>query len=227
MEAFLSSSDAYYFAEAIEKAYKTNRCLYTSLYDALLPVYVAMDLGVNDKTVIIFFQLAHGEIRIIDYYEDNNKDVPFYCHFMLQDKPYTYHTVFLPHDSKKREITNVANTFERDFRRLFSGTKTVVTVLPRIDKQLSISYSKISLERCVFNVNKVKSLIDKLAKYRKKWLESVGRYIEEPYHNDASNYGDAFRYVAQAVGHLETISSMGGAMDKHRKAVEDRLRKLY
>jgi hypothetical protein len=146
---------------------------------------------------------------------------------MLHEKPYTYHTVFLPHDSKKREITNVSNSFERDFRRLFSGTKTVVTVLPRIDKQLSISYSKILLERCVFNVSKVKSLVDNLARYRKKWMEAVNRYVEEPYHNEASNYADAFRYLTQAVGHLETVSSIGGAMDRHRKAVEDRLRKLY
>ena len=77
-EAFLSSSDAYYFAEAISKAYQSNRCLYTPLYDALLPVYVSMDIGVNDLTVMVFFQLAHGEIRVIDYYEDKNKGVDFY-----------------------------------------------------------------------------------------------------------------------------------------------------
>ena len=89
-EAFLSRSDAYYFAEYIETAYRENRCLYTSLYDALEPVYVAMDIGVNDLTVIIFFQVVHGEIRIIDYYEDSNKGLDFYAHFLLSEKKYIY-----------------------------------------------------------------------------------------------------------------------------------------
>src|SRR5690606_22606145 len=97
-EAFLSKSDAYYFAESIKKAWDERRCLYTPLYDALQPVYVAIDIGLNDLTVVIFFQLCHGEIRIIDYYEDSNKDVPFYAHFLQNDKKYLYHTIFLPHE---------------------------------------------------------------------------------------------------------------------------------
>jgi hypothetical protein len=137
-EAFLTSSDAYYFGEAINQAYNSGRCLYSPLYDGLLPVYVAMDIGVNDLTVMIFFQLAHGEVRIIDYYEDNNKDVPFYAKFLLQDKKFLYNTIFLPHDSTKRDALDITNTYERDFRRLFSGTNTRFHVLKRMDKQLSI-----------------------------------------------------------------------------------------
>jgi hypothetical protein len=146
-EAFLSSSDAFYFAEAIQAAYNENRCLYTPLYDALLPVYVVMDIGVNDLTVISFFQIAHGEIRVIDYYEDKNKGVDFYAKFLLQDKKFLYHTIFLPHDSVKRDILDVSNTYERDFRRLFSGTNTRFHVLKRMDKQLSISHAKIMFFR--------------------------------------------------------------------------------
>lgn len=225
-EAFLSSSDAFYYAEAINKAYADNRCLYTSLYDALLPVYVAMDIGVNDLTVIIFFQIAHGEIRYIDYYEDKNKDVDFYAKFLLQDKPYLYNTIFLPHDSTKRDPLDVTNTYERDFKRLFASTNTKFIVLPKMDKQLSISHSRIKLERVVFNIAKVKKLVDKLSKYRKKWNEATGRYMEEPYHNDASNYADAHQYASQAVSHLETLSSMKGSLEKHRQTVESRLRRV-
>src|SRR6185369_3663249 len=152
-EAFLSSSDAFYFAEAINNAYAENRCLHSSPYDVLLPVYVAMDIGLNDLTVMIFFQIAHGEVRIIDYYEDKNKDVPFYAKFLLQDKKFLYHTIFLPHDSVKRDPLDISNSYERDFRRLFSGTNTRFHVLGKMDKQLSISHAKIMISRCVFNVN--------------------------------------------------------------------------
>lgn len=226
-EAFLASSDAFYFSDAIAKAYQNNRCLYTPLYDALLPVYVAMDIGVNDLTVMIFFQLAHGEIRIIDYYEDKNKDVPFYAQFLLQEKKYLYHTIFLPHDSTKRSALDVSNTYERDFRRLFGSTGTKFNVLKRMDKQLSISHARIKLDRCVFNISKVKKLVDNLSKYRKKWNESLGRYIDEPLHNEASNYADAYQYLCQAVSHIETTGAIEGAFEKHKKIVDDRNRRIY
>lgn len=225
-EAFLASSDAFYFAEAIARAYQSNRCLYTPLYDSLLPVYVAMDIGVNDLTVMIFFQIAHGEVRVIDYYEDNNKDVPFYAKFLLQDKQFLYHTIFLPHDSVKRNELDVNNSYERDFRRLFSHTNTRFHVLKKMDQQMSISHSKIMIDRCVFNVSKVKKLLDKMTKYRKKWSEPQGRYLEEPQENEAEHYADAFRYLCQAVGHLETASSMSGALEKHKKVVENRYRRI-
>lgn len=225
-ESFLTSSDAFYFAEAVNRAYQTNRCLFSALYDALLPVYVAMDIGLNDLTVMVFFQVAHGEIRIIDYYEDKNKDVPFYAKFLLQDKKFLYHTIFLPHDSVKRDPLDISNSYERDFQRLFSGTNTRFHVLKRMDKQLSISHAKTMIDRCVFNVNRVKPFLDKLSKYRKKWNESLGRYLEEPYHNDASNYADAFQYLSQSVAHLETVSSMKGALEQHKKVVENRYKRI-
>src|SRR3990167_716087 len=225
-EAFLASSDAFYFAEGIQKAYENNRCLHTSLYDALLHVYVAMDIGVNDLTVMVFFQIAHGEIRVIDYYEDKNKGVDFYAKFLLQDKKYLYNTIFLPHDSTKRDALDVSNTYERDFARLFASTGTRFIVLKRMDKQLSISHAKIKLERCVFNISRVKPFLDKISKYRKKWNEATGRYLEDPFHNEASNHADCFQYMCQAVGHLETINSMGGALEKHRKAVENRTKMI-
>jgi len=185
-----------------------------------------MDIGLNDLTVIVFFQVNHGEVRVIDYYEDKNKDVPFYAKFLLQDKKFLYHTIFLPHDSIKRDPLDISNSYERDFQRLFSGTNTRFHVLKRMDKQLSISHAKVMIERCVFNVNRVKSYVDKLSKYRKKWNESLGRYEEEPLHNEASNHADSFRYMAQAVSHLETVSSMKGSLDLHKKVVENRYKKI-
>jgi hypothetical protein len=223
-EAFLSKSDAYYFAESVKKAWDGQRCLYTPLYDALQPVYVAMDIGLNDLTVIVFFQLCHGEIRIIDYYSDSNKDVDFYAHFLLHDKRYLYHTIFLPHDSTKRSQLDVNDSYVKDFRRLFSHTATKFHVLPRQDKQLSISHARVKLARCVFNVSKTKPLLDHLSKYRKTWVESLGRYDEKPLHNESSNFADAFQYAMQAVQHLEAAGSLNNALEKHRMATEARIK---
>lgn len=225
-EAFLASSDAFYFAQEIERAYQDNRCLYSPLFDAILPVYVAMDIGLNDLTVMVFFQVAHGEIRVIDYYEDKNKDVSFYSKFLLQDKPYLYHTIFLPHDSRKRDPLDIQNSYERDFRRLFSSTGTKFHVLPRMDKQLQISHARIKLGRCVFNLNKVKPYLDKVAKYRKTWHEGRGMYLEDPYHNEASNYADCHQYMCQAVSHIEAAGNLTGALEKHKSVVANRSKRI-
>lgn len=225
-EAFVSSSDAYYFQQCIEAAYQSNRCLQTPLYDALEHVYVAMDIGVNDLTVMCFFQVIHGEIRIIDYYEDKNKGVDFYARYLQQDKKYLYHTIFLPHDAAHRDGIVVENTYERDFRRLFQQTNTKFIVLRRTDKNINISNAKIKFDRCVFNMARVKPLVDQLSKYRKKWSEQYGKYLDEPYHDVSSNFSDAFQYSMQAVTLIETVGNMKGQLEKHKAIVDNRRNKI-
>lgn len=225
-EAFASTSDAYYFQQCIEKAHQSNRCLYTPLYDALEPVYVSMDIGVNDLTVMSFFQVIHGEIRFIDYYEDKNKGVDFYARYLLQDKKYVYQTIFLPHDSAHRDGIVVENTYERDFRRLFAGVTTKFHVLRRTDKNLNIANAKLKFDRCVFSMGRVKPFMDQLGKYRKKWSEQYGKYLDEPYHDTSSNYADCFIYSCQAVSHIETVGNMKGSLEKHKVLTENRRLKI-
>lgn len=221
-EAFLSSSDAYYYQAQIEKAYQENRMLSISPYDAIAPVYVAMDIGVTDLTVMIFFQVIHGEIRVIDYYSDNNKGIEFYAQFLLKEKKYLYHTLFLPHDARKKDGLIVENTYEREFKRLLQHTETKVLVLKQTDINIGIGNAQIKFDRCVFAISKVKSMIDMLSKYRKKWSEQYGKYLDTPSHDISSHASDAFRYAMQAVTHIETVGGQSGALDKHKRAVESR-----
>jgi hypothetical protein len=71
-------------------------------------------------------------------------------------------------------------------------------------------------------LNKVKPLIDKIYKYRKKWSEQYGKYLDEPYHGIESNYADSFMYSMQAINYLETNSNQNEAYEKHKLAVENR-----
>lgn len=223
-ESFFSSSDAYYYAECVEGAYKESRVLQTPIYDPLEPTYAAMDIGATDLTCIIFFQVVHGEIRIIDYYEDNNKSVDFYVNFMLQDKSYLLRMIFLPHDAAHKDGIIVENSYKREMDKLIAHTKTKTLVLPRTDKSIGIANAKVKFSRCVFNEKKCKALINHLSKYRKKWSEQYGRFIDEDFHDIHSHSADAFRYTCQAVTHIETISMQGVALEKHKQIVESRRR---
>lgn len=42
-----------------------------------------------------------------------------------------------------------------------------------------------------------------------------------------SNYADSFRYLSQAVSHIETVSGTKGALEKHKIAVESRYRRVF
>ena len=221
-EAFFSSSEAYYFQKGIEKAQQSHRCLSVSVYDALEPVYVAMDIGINDLTVITFFQVTHGEIRIIDYYADNNKGLDFYAKFLLQDKNYLYHTIFLPHDAARRDGIVVENSYEREFKKLFSHTNTRFIVLKRTDKNISITNAQVKLDRCVFDMSRCREYVSMISKYRKKWSEQYGKWLDEPYHDISSHWADSYIYAMQSVSHIEAGSTIDGAHKKHREAIENR-----
>jgi hypothetical protein len=137
---------------------------------------------------------------------------------MLQDKRYTYSTIFLPHDVKKRSQIDLSTSYEREFRRLFQHTEIRIIVLPKMDKQLQIANGRSKFKRCVFNMKKVKSLIDHLMKYRKTWRESLNSYVEEPFDDKNADYADAFCYMARGVSHLEASGLKKDAILLHEKA---------
>jgi hypothetical protein len=96
----VASKHAYY-GKQISVMYKEKRMV-PNLYDKSLPVYTAWDIGVNDYTTIIFFQV-HGEyIRLIDYYENRGEGIGFYYE-ELKKFPYNYRKHFLPHDAAAKE----------------------------------------------------------------------------------------------------------------------------
>ena len=47
-------------------------------YDPMFPVHTAWDLGYSDDTAIWWFQVVHGEIRMLDYHSSNGQPVAFY-----------------------------------------------------------------------------------------------------------------------------------------------------
>ena len=61
-----------------------------------------------------------------------------------------------------------------------------------------------------------------LNKYRKKWSEQFGKYLDSPLHDISSNYADAFQYAMQAVNHIESSVGSNLALEKHKAAVESR-----
>jgi len=225
-ESFVSNAEAFYFAKALQDARQEDRICSHSVYDPLLPVYVAADIGVTDLTVITFFQLHHGERRIIDYYADTNKDLDFYVNHLINEKRYIYHTIALPHDSVKKGNVTVDNIYFYEFKRLFAHTGTKVIVLDQSDRNAGIGNAVHKTRKTVFDETKCKDYITHISKYQKKWSEQLSRYVNEPLHNVHSDYADSYRYAHQLADRMERMGAATGAMSRHREVVASRAQRI-
>jgi hypothetical protein len=161
-----------------------------------LLVYTAWDIGVNDATTIIFFQVVGDGtvIRVIDCYSNNNLGLDHYAK-IIQDKPYRYGKHYAPHDIKVREWGGGAITRYEKAKQIGIDF-TLLEQIPVIDgiENVWTHFGKfwIDGERC-------KSLLNALENYRKEWDEKRSIYTNKPVKSWANHYADAFRYLCQAI----------------------------
>lgn len=181
-----------YYGRLIEKARDEGRICNVS-YDSRSLVHTAWDVGYGDSTSIVFWQEVGGELRIIDFFENQGEPVAHYVK-MLQQKPYAYGTHYLPHDAGSGSI-QTGRTLQDIAWEL--GLKT--TVLPReTDIGIGIEATRAMLSYAFIDEIKCRHLIKCLENYHKRYNEKLQSYSETPLHDWTSHAADATRYVANA-----------------------------
>lgn len=164
-------------------------------YDPQALVHTAWDLGLNDATVVWFFQVVGMEIHLIDYLANSGQPLAWYAG-ELHKKTYAYGEHILPHDAEARELqTNRSRT---DTLR---GLNLNVRVLKaagaeRVLVAEGINAVRTILPRCWFDKDKCAAGIDALKSYHREWDEAKKTFHDRPVHNWASDPADAFRYLA-------------------------------
>lgn len=161
-----------------------------------LLTYVAMDIGVNDATTLIWFQVVGDGtvIRIIDCYSNTGLGLDHYAKIM-QDKPYKMEKWFAPFDLKVREWGGGAVTRYEKARQL--GIE--FTILDQVGVQDGIENVWTHFPKFWIDENRCRSLINALENYRREWDEERQIYKDKPIHNWASNYADALRYLCMGL----------------------------
>jgi len=193
-EAFEASNEGLYYGEQIAQMRREGK-LCKVPYDTSSKVHCSFDLGYDDHTCIWFFQLAPGGvINLIDYYEMNGKDAKFYADILI-NKRYTYGTVILPHDGKKKESVT-ATSWEEVLNSLLSCR---IHVLEADSIFEGIQCVRATLPRCYFDEIKCKEGVSHLEAYKKEWNDKLGCYRNSPLHNKDSHASDSFRYLAMAL----------------------------
>lgn len=181
-----------YYLKQMAQARKEGRITRVPV-DLALPVDTDWDLGIDDNMSIWFSQsLRTGEVRLVDYYENNGEGFPHYVQ-VLRERGYVYGKHYPPHDIAVRELGTGKSRKET---AAALGLKFEEPVTPALDLADGIDAARLLLARCWFDEAKCARGIECLRQYRKAFNTRINEFTATPVHNWASHGADAFRTLA-------------------------------
>lgn len=188
-EAFQATRDGSVYGPEMKELRASGRIV-PNLYDPNLPVYFAMDLGMRDLFVIVFWQCFEGQTRIIGEYVNHRVGLEHYCEY-LYSTGFRYARMFGPHDLANQDLMGGGRT-RLD---IFQEYGIPMEVLPKIPVADGIQAVKLMLANTWIDES-CKWVIDSLDNYSYAWDDMLGHWKKEPIHNKWSHGADAVRYMA-------------------------------
>ncbi len=194
-EAFKALREGAYYAELYNKWIVKRKRIRVDLWDHNIDVEVAVDLGMNDYFVLLYFQKWQGETRIIKEYINSGLGIAHYVEHMkeAEEEGYNITRVYLPHDAEVRELTTGMSRVD-GFREISNfnyyvlpklGVNTGIELVRKIMPHLFIDASCEYLITCFLN-------------YSKEWDEKLQNWKDKPLHNIFSHGADNVRYLAMS-----------------------------
>ena len=211
------------FDRGVEGSYYSKLLLKMREQERIVPlthdpyrlVHTSWDLGWDDFTSVIYFQIVAGNnLNIIDCDERGTTTLSQWKQ-ILMDKGYKYGTHLFPHDVEHVDGLGSGCTRKEILEDLGIPVTTVQKslVADGIEAVKAILSSRVSI--CS---NKCGELIKSLENYHRIWDEKHKVYGIKPHHNFASHYADSIRYLAQG---LSKIDSGGSDPDSDSKALRN------
>lgn len=189
-----------FYGVAMEKMHQEGRI--TELYgDNSKLVHTGWDIGVRDATSIIFYQVIHNKVYILDYYENSGQGLEHYVN-VLKQKNYNYGYHVAPHDIKVKE-------FGCGLTRLEQGNNLGInfTISPHLSIMDGIESVRQTLNRTLID-KKCKMLILALENYRAEFDETRQVFKDKPLHDKHSHAADAMRYLCVSLAKIsDSLSS--------------------
>jgi hypothetical protein len=186
-----------YYGKEMRQLTDSNRITNVE-HDPLFPVFTAWDLGYSDDTSIWWFQVVHGEIRVLDYHSSNGQPIPFYTG-LIQSKAieyeYTYRTHWLPHDARAKTLASGGKSIIEQLS--VKIPLETMRIVPSLSLQDGIQASRLALMRSWFD-SKCEDGIECLRQYQREYDEDRKVFRDKPRHDWTSHGADAFRMLAIA-----------------------------
>ncbi len=193
--SFAAPNVGVYYGREMETALKEERIL-KGVYSATHEVHTAWDLGVNDMTVIWFFQKVGMQIWLIDYYSASGYGLDHYAK-VLQDKGYKYGRHYFPFDVEQRHLG--AGTMAHSRKTTLINLGVQVDVVDKHQIEDGINAVRKILPRCVFDAKKCEEGIKALQLYHREYDDERKIFLERPYKDWTTHPADALRYLAMSM----------------------------
>ena len=173
-------------------------------YDDMYKVHTAWDLGYTDSTSIWWFQVIHGEIRVLEHHSSNGQSVPFYTG-LIQSKNYNYGIHWLPHDARAKTLSSGGKSIIEQLSAKIPLES--MKIVPNLSLQDGIQASRMALQRAWFDGDKCMEGIECLRQYQREYDEDKKVFRDRPRHDWTSHSADAFRYLSIAWREEEKVAS--------------------
>jgi len=173
-------------------------------YDDMYKVHTAWDLGYTDSTSIWWFQVIHGEIRVLEHHSSNGQSVPFYTG-LIQSKNYNYGTHWLPHDARAKTLSSGGKSIIEQLSAKIPLES--MKIVPNLSLQDGIQASRMALQRAWFDGDKCMEGIECLRQYQREYDEDKKVFRDRPRHDWTSHSADAWRYCSIAWREEEKVAS--------------------
>jgi phage terminase large subunit len=175
-------------------------------------VHTFFDLGWADNTSIWFAQTVGGELRLIDYYSNNQMPIQHYI-AVLQNRGYLYGTDWLPHDAKAKTLAT-----GRSVEEIMLAAGRQVRIVPNLSITDGINAARTIFDRCYFDEEKCAEGLQSLRHYRFDVDPDTKQFSGKPLHDHHSHAADAFRYFAVSSEDDKPVGSARGVNMKGWRA---------
>jgi phage terminase large subunit len=157
------------------------------------PVDTFWDLGKRDMTSIWFAQVIGFEYRVLDFYENAGQNLAHYIK-VLQEKPYTYGTTWLPHDAEHDLLAS-----ERTIAQQMRAAGHKVRIVPKVTKGNQIEAARSVFGQCWFDRERTSDGLQHLRHYQYDVDPDTKLRSKDPMHDEHSHAADAFLYLGMAI----------------------------
>lgn len=163
-------------------------------YDPELPCFTAWDIGYRDDTAIWWYQVARGEIHVIDHHASSGQSVEFYAK-VVAEKGYDVKRHWLPKDAKAKTLGAAGRSVVEQLAAHLGGLGSLA-IVPNLGVQDGIQAARVALKRCWFDESRCEEGLEALRQYQREYDEDKKAFRETPRHDWTSHSADAFRYLA-------------------------------
>jgi hypothetical protein len=209
-----------YYASEFTAVDKEGRITFVA-HDPKYPVHTAWDLGYSDDTGIWFFQVIAGEVRILEYYGTNGKDMQHYIEQIFGRKivndewkirkdakieygenlpelshrrAYKYGKFYMPHDARAKTLASNGRSIQETAWKAFGVSN--VNIVPSVSVQDGIQAVRAMMPRVYFDREGAGDAVELLRMYQREWDDEKKIFKDNPRHDFTSHAADSFRMLA-------------------------------